>query len=157
MTKFLQIILNDWIFVHVGIHRRSNDLFTFACHDSCCQHVIRNAAYNLSNNIRRRRSDQHHIRLFCQRDMLYTILKIAVKCINQTFGTCQCLKCDRINKIGRILRHQYVYLRMHLHKHTCQICDLICCNTPCHTEYHRFSLKHLSFLHAISVYHIVSN
>ena len=44
-------------------------------------------------------------RLFCQRDMLYTILKIAVKCINQTFGTCQCLKCDRINKIGRILRH----------------------------------------------------
>ena len=62
MLQYLQVILNDWILKHIRIHCRSNDLLTFARHDRCCQHVIRNAMSNLPNHIRTCRCQHNYVR-----------------------------------------------------------------------------------------------
>ena len=61
VLQCLQIILNDWIFEHIRIHCRCNNLLTLACHDRCRQHVIRNPMCDLSDHIRTCRCKHEYV------------------------------------------------------------------------------------------------
>ena len=55
-----------------------------------------------------------HIRKLSKGHVLHTVLKIPVKCINQTLIAGESLKRNRMNEILRILSHQYMDVRLQL-------------------------------------------
>ncbi len=105
MPQFFDIVLHHRIVVHMGIHGRGNDFFAFARHHRSGQHIIGYPIGQLSDDIGRRRGNQHHVRAFRQRNMFNAVLKITVESIDQAFVSCQCLKSNRMNKINRIPCH----------------------------------------------------
>ena len=116
LCKFSQIVLHDRIAEHIGIHCRGDQHRTSGgtCHHCGCQHIIRNTTCNLPDHIGTGRSHQHHIRLFCNRNMLYTELKIAIKGIDQTLIAGQGFKSDWVDEICCIFSHQNMHITIHL-------------------------------------------
>ena len=130
----LQIILKDWVLIHIGVHGRGNDFPAPARHDGGGQHVVRNAMGNLADHIGRGRGHHHNIRLLCKGHMLHAELKVPVKCIHQAFVACQALKSYGINEVSGVLCHQYMDLHALFNQHAGQAGCLISCNASCHSK-----------------------
>ena len=96
----------------------------------------------LRNDIRRCRSDQTQVRLLSQRHMLDLKLKIAIKGIDRTFISRQRFKCNRIDKIHGVLRHDHMNIAAKLDKTAGHIGCLVCRNAAADSEKYRFSLHH---------------
>ena len=67
--------------------------------------------------------------------MFHIILKIPVKCIDNAFVVGQCLEGNRVNKVRRILCHQYMHIAVKLCEHTGEIGNLVCGNAAGYSEY----------------------
>ena len=140
MLKRFEIILQDRIFKHICIHGRGNKFLTFACHKSCCQHIICDPMCKLADHIGTGRCDHRHICLLCDRNMLYLELEVSVKGIYQTFRSGKRFKCNRCNEVRCILRHQHMYFRMKLLQCTCKICNFVCRNASGDSQKNSFTL-----------------
>ena len=136
--QLFQIILQNGVMIHIGIHGRRNDFLTGARHSRCRQHIIRNAVCQLANHICGSRRNQKHIRLFRDGNMCHMELEIAVEGIYHTFIASQCFKGNRRNKLAGIFRHDHMHIRMQLHEHACHICHFIRSNTACYTQNNSF-------------------
>ena len=66
VLKTFHIVLHNRIEVHIGVHRRCNDLLTGACKCRRCQHVIRDPVCKLSYYIGTCRCDHEKICSLCQ-------------------------------------------------------------------------------------------
>ena len=66
VLKTFHIVLHDRIEVHIGVHRRCNDLLTSACKCRRCQHVICDPVCKLSYYIGTCRCDHEKICSLCQ-------------------------------------------------------------------------------------------
>ena len=93
----------------------------------------------LGDHIGRSRCDHKNIRLLCQRYMFHLELKIPVKGVHQALRSRQGFKRRRGNKIGSILCHDHAHIRMLLHQHACQACDLVGSDSAADTQQHSFS------------------
>ena len=136
--QLFQIILQNGVMIHIGIHGRRNDFLTGARHSRCRQHIIRNAVCQLANHICGSRRNQKHIRLFRDGNMCHMELEIAVEGIYHTFIAGQCFKGNRRNKLAGIFRHDHMHIRMQLHEHACHICHFIRSNAACYTQNNSF-------------------
>ena len=140
MLQSFYIILHNGVFKHLGIHGRRQDLFAFTRHHRSCQHIVRDTMSDFSDHIGGSRSDHHYICHLRQGNVFYTELKIPIKSIHQTFIPRKRLKCDGIDKIRGIFRHQHLYVRMKFRKLACQCGNLICCNASRNSQHYCFSL-----------------
>ena len=138
--QFLQVILHDWIMVHVVIHCRGHQDSASTSHDRGTQHIVRNPPGKLTHNVCRSRSNQHEVCLFGQCHMLHRELKIAVKCINQALIAGKGLKRGRRDEVGGILCHQHMHLAVQLFQHTRHIGHFIRRNPAGNAQKHCFSL-----------------
>ena len=78
--------------------------------------------------------------------MLHAEFKIPVKGIYKAFISCQCLKRDRIDKISRILCHQYMDMAALFHQHAGQSGRLVCRDTSRNSQNNMFSFQHKRLL-----------
>ena len=120
-----EVVLDDGVFKHLGIHGGGDDLVALAGHDRGGQHIVRQTVCDLADDIGGGRSHQHHIGPLGQSHMLHRILEIPVEGVHQTLVARQGLKGDGIDEIGGIPGHEHLHIRMKLFQHGGQICDLI--------------------------------
>ena len=142
MAKLVQIVLNDRIDKHIRVHGRDDDFLASAGHHRRREHIVCNAICDLSDHISTGRRDHHHVRKLSKGHVLHTVLKIPVKCINQTLIAGESLKRNRMNEILRILSHQYMDVRLQLFQSARKRRDLVGRDTACHSKNHCLSFQH---------------
>ena len=117
-SQFCKIILHNGVQEHIRVHRRRNQNRAAARHHGRRQHVVRNAVRNFADDIRARGGNEHNVRALCQRNVLHAVLEIAVERIDEALVARQSLKCNGVDKIRGVLRHQHRNIRVLLFQHT---------------------------------------
>ena len=142
LLQLCDIILQDRILPHAGIHGRRYYHRSLCCKDSRCEHIVANAISHLANDVGCGRSNQKHVGLLCQRHMLHLELEVAVEGIYQAFVASKGFECCWSNKVASILCHYHMHLRLLLHEHRCQICYLVCSYASRNSKNYGLSFKH---------------
>src|SRR5699024_675528 len=142
VLQCLQIILNNGILEHLGVHSRRKDYFAAAGHHCGGQHVIGNAMGDLPDYIGRSRSHHNHICFFCQCHMFHIVLNVPVESIDQALISRQSLKSNGINEVLCVFCHQHMYVCMKLFQGAGKGSDLVCGNASCHCQHNCFTFQH---------------
>ena len=120
-----EVVLNDGVLEHLGIHGGGDDLVATACHHRGGQHIVRQAVCDLADDIGGGGGDQNHICPLGQGHMLDAVLEIPVEGIHQALVAGEGLKGDGVDEIGGVLGHQHLHIRMELFQHGRQRGDLV--------------------------------
>ena len=139
MLQQFNIILRDRILIHCGIHGWCNDLWCTACKNGSCQHIIGETMRKLCHDISSCRCDHDNVCKLGKCNVLYFKFKISVKCICDTFMSCQSLKSNWIDKIGGVLSHDDMNVSVCFYQKTCKCCNFIRSNTSGHAKQDMFS------------------
>ena len=123
--ELVEIILNDGVFEHLGIHGRGDDLVAFAGHDGGGEHIVGQAVGDLADDIGRGRGHQDHVGALGQGHMLHGVLEIPVEGVHQALVGGEGLEGDGVDEIGGVLGHQHLDIGVELLEHGCQRSDLI--------------------------------
>ena len=130
LLQDFDIVLDNSVLVHTGIHGRSSDFRACAGKDGSGEHIIRQAMRHLADDICRSRGYQHGVRKLCQCYVLHLKFEIPVKSIHQAFMVCQRLKGNRVDKICGILRHNHMHVTILLYQQSGEHGNLIRCDPP---------------------------
>ena len=126
----LDVLLRGGVFPHAGVHRGGDQHGGLRRHDGGREHIIRDAAGHLADDIRRCRRDQKQVRALGQRDMLDLPCLRALKCIHGNRMTGQRLKRQRRDKPACMLRHDHIHIQALLLQQTKQLTCLISSDAP---------------------------
>ena len=93
---------------HAGVHGRGDQHRCLRRQHGGAQHVVRDTAGHLGQDIRRRRRDYKHVRQFGQRHVLHVPVFRRGKSVRNHRVRAQGLKRQRRHKLRRVFRHDYV-------------------------------------------------
>ncbi len=126
--QLLQVVLDDGIEEHLGVHGGGDDLMAGAGHDSGGQHVVGQTVGNLADDVGGGRGDEHHICPFSKGNVLDAVLEVSVEGIHQALVAGEGLEGDGIDKIGGVGGHQHLHICVELLQHGGKGSDFIVCN-----------------------------
>ena len=99
LSQLVKIVLNYGVVEHIMVHGRSDYLLAGASHDRGGQHIVGNAVCYLAYDVCRGRSYHDHICLLGDGNVLHTVLKVAVKCVDEALVLSKSLKCQGVYEI----------------------------------------------------------
>ena len=134
------VLLYDGIFVHVGIHCRSNDHRCLGGHKGCRYHVICNTMSRLTDDVCSRGSDDKYISALGKRNMFDLPSKGTVEHIGHNAVLRQHLKRQRGDKVSGGFGHDDIDLRAQLAQTGGQISCLVGCDSAGNAKDDIFSL-----------------
>ena len=107
-AQSIQIILCHRVLVHIGVHRRRNQLGAAAGKYSGGEHIIGKTVGQLRADICGGRSNDDQIRALCKGNMFHLMHEVPVKGINHDLASGELLKGQRRDKLGGVLRHHHL-------------------------------------------------
>ena len=143
--QLCQIVLQDGILPHAGIHGRSYQLWCLGGQHGSGEHIVADAVSQFADDIGCTGSHYEEIASLGQRYMFHIEREVAVEGIDNALVVGECLERHGGNEVGGILGHDDMHFGMELDQHRSQIGALIGCYTACNTQYDGLSCKHLLF------------
>ena len=144
VLQLFQIVLHDGVFVHLGVHGRSHQLFALAGQQSGGEHIVRQTIGQLTDHVGGGGGHQGDVRLLGHRHMLHIELKVPVKGIHQAFVAGEGLEGDGVDKVGGVLGHQHLNVRVLLDQKAGHGGHFICRDAAGDRQHHMFSLEHVA-------------
>ena len=135
-----KVVLGDRIVEHIGVHCRRHQFRTVAGKHGGREHIVRKPVRHLCNDVGSGRRYQHKVSPLCQRHMLDTVLKVAVKGVDHAAAVAQCLKGERGDELSGIFCHNDLHVTVHLCQTAGDICHFIGSDGAGDPQHHGLSL-----------------
>ena len=135
-----EVVLSHGIFIHIGIHGRSDELGALAGQHRGGEHIVSQTVGQFGADVGRGRSNQDQVSPVGQGNVLHLMGEIPVKGVDNGAAARQLFKGQRGDKLRGVLGHNHLHRRVLLDQSRAESRGLIGGNAAGNAQKDGFSL-----------------